>query len=155
MHTQRSTLATFYVLFFLSLAKSLRKEIQGPKQFLIFQTLPHHYTSLTGRLASSRSTGSGSCSWVPFLFWGSNRACRVTLEVEFLEGTAWILKLPGLAVVKDSWNLRFSKTGGLLLRVWTKVGRWVVVECEVAAAVFAGQLDSERLECSCKGEVII
>lgn len=32
----------------------------------------------------------------------------------------------------------------------------MVVECEVAAAVFAGQADSEeQLECSCKGGMFV
>lgn len=51
----------------------------------------HHYTSLTGRLASSRSTRPGSCSWVPFLLWGSERPCSVTLAADSLGETAWIL----------------------------------------------------------------
>lgn len=51
----------------------------------------HHYTSLTGRLASSRSTRPGSCSWVPFLLWGSERPRSVTLEADSLGATTWIL----------------------------------------------------------------
>lgn len=60
---------------------------------------PH--TSLTGRLASSKSTGSPSSPWGPFLLWGLSKACSVTLEAGSLGETVWTLKFPGLTLARD------------------------------------------------------
>lgn len=75
--------------------------LEGLRRQARLHALPSH-TSLTGRLASSKSTGSQSFSWGPFLLWGFSRACSVTLEAGSLGETVWTLKFPGLTLARDS-----------------------------------------------------
>lgn len=82
-----------------SLARSLMKGHWGWVAQTAHVRPPH--TSLTGRLASSKSTGSPSSPWGPFLLWGLSRACSVTLEAGSLGETVWTLKFPGLTLARD------------------------------------------------------
>lgn len=69
------------------------------------------YTSLTGRLASSKSKSMGPrCpSRGPLLPGGVGRARPLTWEAGALGGTVWTLRLPGLTLARDSQNPRFSR----------------------------------------------